>query len=131
VKKELFLFGIISVAALIVLLFPSNSITGAVGIECPEGYFIRQGYCVENECLKVKCAKDGMLVKRPDCACMVYYGKFMCGMRRIAKTGYKTPMCTRRGQLKMLCGSYDSKLGHCIDNPKLIAKHAQEKKIIK
>ncbi len=130
-KKELVLFGIISVAALIVMLFPSNNITGAVGLECPEGYFVKQDYCVENECLKVKCAKDGMLIKRPDCTCMTYYGKFMCGLRRSARTGLKTPLCTRGGQLKMLCGSYDSKLGHCIENPKLIAKNSKEKKIIK
>lgn len=112
-KKELYLFGAIAVLAIFVML-KFESITGGVAIQCPAGFYYSNNYCIENECKKVKCMKENSFIKRPDCTCVRYLDKIGCGIRGSEKTMVKTPLCTRQGQLKKVCGSYDSVKGNCV-----------------
>jgi hypothetical protein len=119
-EKRLRLFVVITVLALVILLFSSPTITGEV-TACPRGFLSAGGYCVEQACQnkQVKCLRQGSLIKRPDCHCTGYMGKFVCGIKGGERTAVKLPTCTRRGQLNRVCGSYDSNLRKCVLNPNL------------
>lgn len=105
-----------SLAILFLLSLEFSGITGAAVTGCPSGYRFAGGYCVENACQdkRVKCMKQGTLIKRPDCHCTAYLGKFVCGIKGGQKTAVKLPTCTRRGQLNSVCGAYDSNIRRCV-----------------
>ena len=122
-KKELFVLGAAAFLALVTMFASSKGTTGAVGIACPEGFEYIAPYCVEKECHQVKCVKDYSFIRRPDCVCEAVYGKFMCEMKGSETTAVKSPVCTRRGNLNKICGSYDSNLRECVENPHLLSEN--------
>ncbi len=117
-KKELLLFGVIAVLSTLAML-RLESVTGGIFVQCPEGFYYSDGFCIENECENVKCIKEYNFIKRPDCVCTRYLDKIGCSIKGGEKTMIKSPLCTRQGQLNNVCGSYDSDKGHCVDNPRL------------
>jgi len=114
------LFGLVALIGLIAML-NADKITGkATQGPCPEGFFWQDDYCVQDECRHVKCVKDGNFIKVPDCACMTYLGKMLCGIKGSEKTAIKTDLCKRHGQIDLVCGWYNSTLGYCVANPELV-----------
>ena len=121
-EKGVCLLGAVAFLGLVLLFVFSPRITGEV-IECPTGYSYMEAspeghveeYCVEDACRQqVKCIVQNNLIKRPDCVCMTYIGRIMCGIKGDEKTAVKSPLCTRHGQLDKVCGEYDSKLRQCV-----------------
>ena len=117
-KKELYLFSAIALMSVLVMLSAKN-ITGGVFIQCPDGFYYSDNYCIENECKKVKCMKEYNFIKRPDCVCVRYLDEVGCGIKGSEKTMAKSPLCVRQGELNKVCGSYDSKKRYCVENPRL------------
>ncbi len=107
---------IVIVIVLIVLPLASAQVFIRQRGPCPEGYLFVANYCIEKACQgkRVKCMKEGNLIKRPDCTCTVYFGKYVCGIKGGERTAVKMSTCTRRGQLNSVCGAYDSKLRKCV-----------------
>jgi len=110
-------FAFVAILALLFLLAGWNTITGSAVRSCPVGYASAGGYCVEKACQNkaVRCMRQGNLVKRPDCVCMTYMGRHMCGIKGGEKTAIKSARCTRRGQMNSICGAYDSNLHRCVN----------------
>lgn len=110
------LFGIVSVVALLFLF--SDSFTGAVFVACPEGYTYNEnyGYCAEDACLEpgVKCVVQDDVIKRPACVCWRYEDKILCGFEGVEKKSFKSPLCTRQGNVGQVCGEYDSGIKTCV-----------------
>ncbi|HLF54359.1 MAG TPA: hypothetical protein VI612_01420 [Candidatus Nanoarchaeia archaeon] len=116
-KKEMLLFGIVAVAAIFLLLDLSRSMTGAVYMVCPEGYSHIEGYCIEDACREgVKCMVIGSFIRRPECVCMRYLDKILCGIKGVEETAVKSSNCVRRGQLDSVCGAYDSDKKMCVSS---------------
>lgn len=120
--RALLAFGIIAVIGLFVLFFsvkePTAALTGNLTNICPEGFIHADAYCIDEGCLNEtnKCYRDGSLIKRPDCYCMGVMGKFRCTIAASKRLAFISPMCTRRGQLGQVCGSYNSTQRQCVEN---------------
>jgi hypothetical protein len=108
-------FVLLSAVTLLAMLWPASGMTGAL-TSCPAGHISAGEYCVEKACQnkQVKCLKEGQKIKRPDCHCTAYSGKFVCGIKGGERTATKLPTCTRRGQLNTVCGAYDSVKRQCV-----------------
>ncbi len=115
-EKGLCLLGIIALLALFLMLLYFKNLTGAAVLQCQTGYVSAGDYCVEKACQnkQVKCMVQGNLIKRPDCHCTAYVGKFVCGIKGGERTAVKLSTCTRRGQLNSVCGVYDSNRRRCV-----------------
>lgn len=107
---------LLALAIIVLLALEFSGMTGDAVKGCPAGYSYAGGYCIEHACQnrQVKCMRQGNLIKRPDCHCTAYLGKFVCGIKGGERTAVKSPKCTRRGQLNSVCGAYDSNLRRCV-----------------
>ena len=114
--KEVFVVGVAVIAALLFLF--SDRLTGAVFVDCQDGFTYDEtfGYCAENVCFEqgVKCVVQDGLVRRPDCVCWRYDDKILCGIKGSGKTSLKSTLCTRQGNVDMVCGEYDSRTKMCV-----------------
>jgi hypothetical protein len=111
------LIGAVAVLALAFLF--SDALTGAVFVQCPEGYSYdgSHGYCVELVCFEenVKCVVENGVIKRPSCVCWRYEDKLLCGFEGNEKLSFKSQLCTRQGNVGRACGEYDSRAGMCVN----------------
>ena len=114
-EKGVYVFGAVAVIALLVLLLPPD-LTGSLSVMCPEGFTFVDTYCVQDECIggSLKCFVEGSFIRVPDCVCVHYMDKFLCGIKGSQETAVKSPNCTRRGQLDSVCGYYNSSSGMCV-----------------
>ncbi len=115
-KRLLAIFLVLAVSS---VLFMVHGLTGAQIIGgCPEGLVEKMGYCIDPICStgQVECDLVNNVMKPRDCTCEAIMGNFLCGIVRQEETAVKSPLCIRRGQLKEVCGHYDSKKDVCVPN---------------
>ncbi len=114
-EKGVVLFGLIAVLALATLLvFPDRMTGGQVFVECPAPFAYENGYCVDPACHEVSCTTQGNFIMPPDCVCIRYIDRILCGIKGSEKTGIKSPDCTRQGQLDRVCGYYNASGKVCV-----------------
>lgn len=90
---------------------------GEVQCPNPERYTYVDGYCVEDACQNkaVKCMVQGNRIMRPECECWIYMGEPICSIMAGEETRINSPLCTRKGHVRQICGAYDSNKGHCVN----------------
>lgn len=115
-RALLLFFGIAAILGVGLVFIPAADVTGNAVLGCPKNYTFAAGYCVENACKNSRgqCIKQNGRIQRPECTCTANMGKFVCGIPGGDRTGFKSPLCTRRGNLGKPCGAYDSALRRCV-----------------